>query len=107
MKFYRKTPCDPSICSECRRSLRSGYLRDVCTRQPYCNYECYLRCRTKTLLAEWLAVPQGQGLAPDESVHLETLGSFNVLVAACYLDSIVRAQAALLGESMMTETSRT
>ncbi|MGY3611083.1 MULTISPECIES: hypothetical protein [unclassified Bradyrhizobium] len=108
MKFYRRTPCGPSICRECRRSLGAGYLRDISTQQPYCDYDCYLRDRTKSLFAQWLAVARDQGLTPDYSAHLETLSSFAVLAAASYWDSIVLASAALrLGESMLAETSKT
>ncbi len=108
MKFYRRTPRGPSICIECRRSLRSRYQQGISTQQPYCDYDCYLRYRTKSLFAPCLAVARDHGLAPEYLAHLETLSSFAALAAVSYWYSIVLAKAALrLGEPMMVETSKT
>ncbi|OCK59882.1 hypothetical protein [Bradyrhizobium sp. LMTR 3] len=108
MKFYRRTPRGPSICIECRRSLVSRYQRDISTQQLYCDYDCYLRYRTKSLFAPWLGVARDHGLAPEYLAHLETLSSFAALATASYWYSIVVAKAALgLGEPMMVETSKT
>jgi hypothetical protein len=59
MKFVlvnHRTPCGPSTCIECSRSLGPGYLRDVSTQRPYCDYHCYLRYESKSLFMPWIAL---------------------------------------------------
>ncbi|WP_152535925.1 hypothetical protein [Bradyrhizobium sp. Ai1a-2] len=81
-------------------------MRDISTQQPYCDYDCYLHYRARSLFVPWLAVtPVDHGLAPDYLAHLETVTSF--AAASCWY-SIVLAEAALrLGELMMAETFKT
>jgi hypothetical protein len=36
-----RVPRISSKCAQCGASLKTGYLRDVSSRLPYCGYECY------------------------------------------------------------------
>ncbi|MGY3622309.1 hypothetical protein [Bradyrhizobium sp. USDA 10063] len=109
MKFIlvnHRKPCGPSTCIECRRSLGAGYLRDMSTQRPYCDYDCYLRYRAKSLFVPWLAVSPGDHLlAPNYGKHLAIVTLF--AAASCWY-SIVIAKAALrLSELMTDETFNT
>jgi hypothetical protein len=105
MKFVlvnHRTPCGPSNCIECCRPLRSGYLREVATQRPYCDYDCYLRGEAKSLAMPWFALAQvRRELVPAYSTHLDMISSF--AAASCWY-SIVLAKAALrVGELVAAE----
>ena len=38
-----RTPRAPSVCAHCSTPIGLGYLRDVSSRLPYCDHECYVR----------------------------------------------------------------
>jgi hypothetical protein len=40
-------PRRPTVCTECSRPLKRGYLHDLSTSQRYCGVECY---------PQWMAV---------------------------------------------------
>jgi hypothetical protein len=45
MKFVLvngRTPRTQSLCALCRESIGESYLRDIATKLPYCNHECYV-----------------------------------------------------------------
>lgn len=106
MKFIlvnHRTPCGSLTCIECRRSLGLGYLRDVSTQRPYCDYDCYLRYQAKSLFMPWLTVTRVDlGSTPGYLTHFEMVAA--CAEASCWC-SIVLAKAALrVGELMTAET---
>jgi hypothetical protein len=46
-----RSPHPASLCALCCESIGESYLRDLSTRLPYCNYNCY---RSHYTLAAWL-----------------------------------------------------
>src|SRR5215475_11578493 len=60
MKFVlvnHRTPLDSSTCAECSGSLASGYLKAVSTQRQYCDYDCYVRYESRSLMTSWLTAP--------------------------------------------------
>lgn len=98
MKFIlvnHRTPLDSPTCAECSRSLVSGYLKAVSTRRQYCDYDCYVRCERRNLLAPWLVA--------SHEVPFDMITSF-VAVSCSY--SIALAKMALrVGELATAENS--
>ena len=48
MKFVLvsgRSPRLQSCCALCCKPIAGGYLRDIATRLPYCDYVCYARDR--------------------------------------------------------------
>ena len=91
MKFIlvnHRTPLDRSACIRCSRSLGPGYLRDVSTQRPYCDYDCYLRSETERLYMPWLALTR----ADTYVAALEMITSFAAASCRC---SISLAEAAM------------
>jgi hypothetical protein len=90
MKFVlvnHRTPLRPSTCSECARSLGSGYLRDVPTRRPYCDQHCYRRYQAKRPLMPWFAATGADhGPGTDYPAELRSVISF--AAASCWLYAI-------------------
>ena len=44
MKFILvngRTPCRQSTCALCARPIGTNYLREIATRLPYCDADCY------------------------------------------------------------------
>lgn len=105
MKFVlvnHRTPCGPSSCLECCRPLRSGYLREVATQRPYCDYDCYRRYEAKSLLMPWLAFAQaGREPVPAYSAHLDMISSF--AAASCWYSIVVAKAALRVGELVTAE----
>ncbi|UVO30585.1 hypothetical protein [Bradyrhizobium arachidis] len=100
MKFIlvnHRTPDGASICIGCRQSLETGYLRDMATRQHYCDYDCYRRYQEKRLGVHWFTIKWSiDRLAQEYLTHLGTVVSFAAVPFWC---SIVLAKAAMrLGE---------
>lgn len=36
-----RTPCRQSACALCSKPIDTGYLREIATRLPYCDLNCY------------------------------------------------------------------
>jgi hypothetical protein len=36
-----RTPCRQSTCALCSRPIGTNYLREIATRLPYCDADCY------------------------------------------------------------------
>ena len=36
-----RTPCRQSACALCSKPIGAGYLREIGTRLPYCDADCY------------------------------------------------------------------
>ena len=36
-----RTPCRRSYCVQCCEPIGAAYLREIGTRLPYCNHDCY------------------------------------------------------------------
>jgi len=36
-----RTPCRQSFCASCRAPIEASYLREIQTRLPYCDHDCY------------------------------------------------------------------
>src|SRR6201989_155300 len=36
-----RTPCRHSACARCSKPIGTRYLREISTRLPYCNLDCY------------------------------------------------------------------
>jgi len=44
MKFVLVNDSQPrgsSICTHCSKAIRAGYLRDLASKLPYCDFSCY------------------------------------------------------------------
>ena len=44
MKFILvngRTPCRQSSCAHCAKPIGASYLREIATRLPYCDADCY------------------------------------------------------------------
>lgn len=44
MKFILvngRTPCRQSVCALCHKPIGANYLREITTRLPYCDPDCY------------------------------------------------------------------
>jgi len=66
MKFIlvnHRTPLNTATCTECERSLGTGYLREVSSQRQYCDHDCYLRYQTKSLFMPWLTISRGDRMA--------------------------------------------
>jgi hypothetical protein len=100
MKFIlvnHRTPLNRSTCIQCCRSLGPGYLRDVSTQRPYCDYDCYVQSETERLFMPWLALTR----ADTYAAALEMVTSFAAASCRC---SISLAEAAIrVGELMSAE----
>lgn len=49
-----RTPFRKTWCLQCCEDIRGGYLREIGTQLPYCDYECY------ALFRETLAEQKGR-----------------------------------------------
>jgi hypothetical protein len=57
MKFVfvsGRSPRPQSCCALCSKPIAGGYLRDIATRLPYCDYICYARDREDAVLPRQL-----------------------------------------------------
>jgi len=55
MKFVLvndRSPRSSSICAHCSKAMGAGYLRDLASKQPYCNYGCYRPRKTTPIAAK-------------------------------------------------------
>ena len=114
MKFVlvnHRTPLSTATCTECARPLGTGYLREVSSQRQYCDHDCYLCYRTKSLFMPWLAAEPGDRLPAGwpAAVWPATpyVASYELIVsfaaATCWY-SIALAKAALrVGELMALE----
>lgn len=110
MKFIlvnHRSPLQISACSECARPLEAGYLREVSSQRQYCNHDCYLRYRTKSLFMPWLTVEPGDHM-PAASWPAPYAASYELITsfaaATCWY-SISLAKAALrVSELLATES---
>jgi hypothetical protein len=98
MKFVlvnHRTPLESPTCAECSGRLASGYLKAVSTQRQYCDYDCYVRHESRSLMTSWLTAPY--------EAPLEMMTSL-ATASCCY--SIAMARAALrVGELMTAEIS--
>jgi hypothetical protein len=111
MKFIlvnHRSPLQISACTECARPLGTGYLREMSSQRQYCDHDCYLRYRTKSLFLPWLTAERGERTqaadwpATPYVVSYELMTSF--AAATCWY-SISLAKAALrVSEMMATES---
>jgi hypothetical protein len=101
-----RIPLGPSSCFACSRSLGPGYLRDLSTQRPYCDYDCHARYQTASLFMPWLAATRADPWpAHRYSPPLELITSF---AAASWWCSISLIEAGLrLGEMMASEETVT
>jgi hypothetical protein len=81
MKFVlvnNRAPRRPSVCTECSRPLRRGYLHDLSTSKRYCGIECY---------PQWMVVSGFVGpIAPTDPFELAR-PMLTVDVASALFDS--------------------
>jgi hypothetical protein len=50
---YGRTPSQLSLCARCSEPIGASYLREISTRLPYCDHECYDdHCRSAVLALE-------------------------------------------------------
>lgn len=78
-----RTPRCPSTSTECSQLLRPCYVRDMCRRLPYCDFDCYLRYEMKKLSIPRLAVTHADdGPATNYPVPLGTITS--LAAASCW-----------------------
>jgi len=100
MKFIlvnHRTPCGPSTCIECSRSLGPGYLRDVSTQRRYCDQHCYLRYETKRLFMPWLTVARAdQGPSTNHPAELGMMISLATASCWCYAIPITALSISLV-----------
>jgi hypothetical protein len=64
MKFVwvnGRVPRKSSTCAHCGASLRTGYLRDISSQQPYCGYECCYYPASNDLVTQ-TALPEEPGV---------------------------------------------
>jgi hypothetical protein len=48
-----RTPCRQSSCSRCGKHVGANYLREIATRLPYCDADCYANhCESAALAFE-------------------------------------------------------
>lgn len=48
-----RTPCRQSYCVQCCEPIGATYLREIGTRLPYCNHDCYAaHCNSAIQLIE-------------------------------------------------------
>jgi hypothetical protein len=102
-----RTPLGSSRCFACSRSLGPGYLRDLSTQRPYCDYDCHARHQTASLFMPSLFIPWLAATRADPrpgrrySSPLELITSF---ATASWWYSISLTEAGLrLGELMANE----
>ncbi len=111
MKFVvvnHRTPLSAPACLHCSRPLLAGYLRDVSTQRPYCDYDCYRRDGTGRLIVSWFGATHAAS-APATN-HQASLGLMaSLAAAACWgyaiplsALSISLVQAALGMRELMT-----
>ena len=36
-----RMPCRQSLCTQCGKQIGANYLREIATRLPYCDTDCY------------------------------------------------------------------
>ena len=111
MKFIlvnHRTPLNTATCTECERSLGTGYLREVSSQRQYCDHDCYLRYQTKSLFMPWLTISRGDRMAAPNWPATPYVASYELaasLAAATCWYSISFAKAAMrVGELMATES---
>jgi hypothetical protein len=46
-----RTPCRQSVCALCCRPIATSYLREIATRLPYCDPDCYANHCERAALA--------------------------------------------------------
>lgn len=117
MKFIlvnHRSPLNTATCTDCAQPLGTGYLREVSSQRQYCDHDCYLRYRTKSLFMPWLTAERDDRLPATWSsaawpatpyvASCVLIVSFSA--ATCWY-SISLAKAALrVGELMATESFR-
>ena len=111
MKFIlvnHRTPLSTVTCTECARPLGTGYLREVSSQRQYCDHDCYLRYRTKSLFMPWLTTGRGDRAPAATWPTTSYVASYELMTsfaaATCWY-SISLAKAALrVGELMATES---
>jgi hypothetical protein len=67
-----------SACGACARPLRSGYVRQVRTRECYCDYECYRQHQLGAALMWWpfsqlMTVPTSKSVAASQRLAVEAI----------------------------------
>jgi hypothetical protein len=84
MKFVvvnHRTPLCRSTCLHCSRSFGASYLRDVSTRKPFCDYDCYRSYQAGRLFMPWLAGTEAMSdSATNHAASLRLMAS----LAACW-----------------------
>ena len=108
MKFIlvnHRTPLNTATCTECERSLGTGYLREVSSQRQYCDYDCYLRDEARSLFMPWLSV-SGDGPAAHWPVtpyaaSIELMASF--AAATCWYSISLAKTAVRVSEMIATE----
>ena len=83
MKFVlvnNRAPRRPSVCTECSRPLRRGYLHDLSTSKRYCGVECHRRW---TVMSEFA----GSGATTNPFELAVAWPRLTVDVASALLDS--------------------
>lgn len=119
MKFIlvnARRPLNAATCTECAQPLGTGYLREVSSQRPYCDHDCYLRYRTRSLFMPWLTAEGDDRLPASWSSATWCSAAWPAtpyvasyeLIASCAAAtcwySISLAKAALrVGELMATE----
>jgi hypothetical protein len=115
MKFIlvnHRAPLSTVTCTECARPLGTGYLREVSSQRQYCDHDCYLHYRTKSLFMPWLVAERDDsrtaGWRPAAWPATPYVASYELMAsfaaATCWY-SISLAKAALrVSELMATES---
>jgi hypothetical protein len=111
MKFIlvnHRSPLNTATCTECDRPLGTGYLREVSSQRQYCNHDCYLHFRTKSLFMPWLGPERGDRMRAAAWPATPYVASYELMAAfaaaTCWY-SISLAKAVLhVGELMATES---
>lgn|SRR5690348_11468072 len=97
MKFVlvnHRTPLGTPSCLHCSRPLGAGYLREISTRRPYCDHDCYRRDETRRLFTPWLAAPgPASELATSQAASLGLMAS--LAAAACWGYAVPLSAAAV------------
>lgn len=103
MKFVlvnHRAPLDTATCTECAQSLASGYLREVSTQRPYCDYDCYHRYQAKSPFMPWLKA--GRTDSRSGTTYPTPFELVTSLTAASCWYSISMAKAALRVAELVT-----
>lgn len=107
MKFVlvnHRAPLNRPACSACAEVLGTGYLRDVSTQTPYCDYDCYLRDEARSLFMPWLKTSCAE--ADSSNLPASPPQLMTSFAAASCLYSMSLA-ALRMGELMAVELSNT